>query len=143
MSCLGTAARKGFARAARREVRTNADTLAGEIAGVALDRAVVRLEAAARRGAVTLLEEGDASARIDDSLVVVAFDAPAGIVHAVSAAVLAGRAVALGGRAQLGKLVGRSDAPALIVRDARAAGAIAGACALASGVRMGRAVEDG
>lgn len=142
--CLKRAATRGLSRSLRRDLSCGVEQLHAKLLDGVSRQVCGLLASAVRDGkAVHGAPAIEAAAGCGDlAIVVVACDATAAerqttLEHLISA----GRCVAWGTRAHLGALVQHQPIAALGIRDARLGRAIANACRIADGARIGAEVR--
>ena len=144
--CVAGAAKRGFARSFRREVRVGAATLAAMLLARAVDESRAALDAASRARAVSV-GAAEVGAALDAGIArccVVAIDATEETNHpAIAGAIGTGRAVALSSRRVLGAIVRRDDAAVVGIHHPRLAERIACACATIDALRVMSVPEVG
>ncbi len=127
--CLEQAARRGFSRSARREVRAEADELCRQIAAAADKRAADLVGVGVRsKKAVIGLDAAKAAGRV--VLWLCAADASAKDSSEVAEALARGQALVFGSKESLGAACGRELVGTVAFTDAALAGAVRDAIVL-------------
>ena len=138
-ACLKRAP-KGLARAFRRQIDVRAESLAKDVAARAKNAIASSLESAAALGAIATFDGSLA----EDEILGVASDAPEVLrLAGVENVITKGKAFVLASKAELGRLLGVSEATAIVVRHPRLAERIVAARAVIDSIGSGFSLEDG